>query len=146
MRVERETRINAPPDAVYDLVMDPGRLGDWVTIHDGFKEPPPGVLEKGSGLVQRLKVAGRGFTVRWTVTEAKRPKRVRWEGRGPAGTKAQVAYSFAADGDGTLFTYLNEYELPGGPAGMLAGRAVSGAAAREVERSLERLRELLGRS
>jgi uncharacterized protein YndB with AHSA1/START domain len=33
MRVERTTHIAAPPQAVYDIVMDPGRLKDWVTVH-----------------------------------------------------------------------------------------------------------------
>ena len=144
MRVERETELAAAPEALYDLVMDPSRLGDWVSIHAGFREPPPARLVKGSKLVQRLKVARRKFTVHWTVSDARRPQRVVWDGHGPAGTRAQVEYRFEPAGEGTTrFVYVNEYELPGGPAGKLAGRAVARAAGREIDRSLERPRKLV---
>ncbi len=143
MKVEREIEIAAEPEAVYRLVMDPDRLGEWVSIHEGLERSPGRQLAVGTEMTQRLKVAGRRFTVRWKVTEDICPERVVWEGRGPAGTTARVEYRFEPDGDGTRFHYLNEYELPGGAAGRLAGRAVSGAAGREVRRSIERLKGLL---
>ena len=62
---------------------------------------------------------------------------------GPLGTSARVAYGMAPDGDGTLFDYMNEYELPGGIAGRLAGRAVAAVAGREAEKTLERLKKLV---
>jgi carbon monoxide dehydrogenase subunit G len=144
MRVEREIDLAAPPDQVYGLLMDPFRLGEWVTIHQGF-EDAPAELQQGSTMTQRLKVAGQGFTVRWTVTEDDRPNRVTWEGKGPARTGARVVYDLQERDGGTRFSYLNEYELPGGVAGRVAGRAVGAAARREVERSLERLKRLLER-
>ena len=144
MRVEREVDLPAPPEEVYRLLMDPARLGEWVTIHQGF-DNAPAELQQGSTMAQRLKVAGQGFTVRWTVTEDDRPNRVTWEGKGPARTSARVIYDLAAQDGGTRFYYVNEYELPGGAAGRLAGRAVSAAARREIERSLERLKALLER-
>jgi carbon monoxide dehydrogenase subunit G len=145
MRLEREIELPAAPERVYDLVMDPHRLGDWVSIHDGLEEAPEGGLENGSTLVQNLKVAGQGFTVRWTVVEADRPTRARWTGKGPAWTDASVIYGFRPSETGTHFTYVNEYELPGGALGRVAGRAVSAAANREIERSLGRLSEVLAR-
>lgn len=142
MKVEREIDLEASPDAVYDMLMDPSRLGEWVTIHERFEDAPD-TLDQGSAMTQKLKVAGQRFTVNWKVTEADRPSRVTWEGKGPAGTSARVVYDIAEQGEETHFTYLNEYELPGGAAGRIAGRAVSAAAGREVERSLERLRKKL---
>ena len=47
MKIERSIVIAAPPDAVYDLVMDPSRLGDWVTVHEELLHAPNGVLDKG---------------------------------------------------------------------------------------------------
>jgi hypothetical protein len=38
---------------------------------------------------------------------------------------------------------MNEYDLPGGPLGKLAGRSVYGVARKEADRSLERLKKLL---
>ena len=102
MRVERTIEINAPPERVYDLVMDPRRLGDWVTIHAGLKDAPDGELRKGSELVQCLKLAGRRFDVHWEVVQAEKPKRVVWEGKGPVHSRAKVVYDLDADGDGKL--------------------------------------------
>ena len=144
MKVEREIDIAAPPERVYEVVMDPSRLGDWVTIHHELKSAPPGELAKGSELSQCLKLAGQKFTVRWRVEEDDCPRRVVWEGHGPVGSTARVVYEFAPDGNGgTHFTYANEYTLPGGPLGRLGGRAVAPASRRESERSLEHLKRLV---
>ena len=146
MRIERSIDLDVRREDVYRLLMDPDRLGEWVTIHEGF-EGAPDELSEGSEMTQHLRVAGRGFTVQWKVTEDEHPARVKWEGTGPARTSARVVYELEEreGGKRTRFTYLNEYELPGGAAGKLAGRAVSGAAGREVERSLERLKEIVER-
>lgn len=142
MKVEGSVDVDAAPEAVYGLVMDPQRLGDWVSIHDHLLEAPDGELDRGSTLAQCLRVAGQRFTVHWRVTEDDRPRRVVWEGRGPVRTQARVVYDFASQEGGTRFSYTNEYELPGGPAGRLTGRAVSRVAKREIDRSLDRLKEL----
>ncbi|MEA2347062.1 MAG: hypothetical protein QOG62_849 [Thermoleophilaceae bacterium] len=142
MKVERDIHIDAAPADVYAAVMDPEQLGDWVVIQDRLVESPGRELEKGDRLVQRLKVAGQGFEVSWNVTRAD-PSQVEWEGQGPMGTSARVAYGFEPDGDGTRFDYMNEYELPGGVAGRLAGRAVSAVAGREADKTLARLKALV---
>jgi uncharacterized membrane protein len=143
MKVERTIDIDAPPERVYETVTDPGRLGDWVTIHVGLKSSPDGELREGSELVQRLKLAGRRFDVAWTVAEVSHPRRVVWEGRGPARSRAKVVYEIEADNGATRFHYLNEYRLPGGPIGAAVGRAMKRASSREAERSLERLKALI---
>lgn len=142
MKVEREIDLAAPPEDVYTMLMDPSCMGEWVTIHERFEDAPD-ELTQGSTMTQQLKVAGQRFKVRWKVTEEERPSKVTWEGKGPARTSARVVYDLAERDGGTRFSYLNEYELPGGAAGRIAGRAVSAAAGREVERSLERLKQLL---
>ena len=124
-RLEREIEINAPREAVYDVLADPDCLGEWVTIMEELEEAPDGDLEPGARLRQRMKVAGRRFHLTWKVIEANRPSRIVWEGRGPMGSKAKATYELSADGGGTKFTYSNEYGLPGGPAGRLASRAWS---------------------
>jgi carbon monoxide dehydrogenase subunit G len=144
MKVERTIELPAEPQAVYELVMDPRRLEDWVTIHAGLKDAPNGELRKGSELTQSLKIAHRRFNVRWTVVEDDCPSRVVWEGRGPAGSRAKVVYDLEpANGNGTRFCYSNEYSMPGGPLGRLASRALKGTSERESERSLKRLKALL---
>lgn len=144
MRVEREAEIVALPEDVYAVVMDPRRLEDWVSIHERLEDAPEGQLKKGSKLTQCLKLAGRKFTVDWTVVEDDRPNRVVWEGKGPVGSRARVEYGLErSDDGGTHFSYANEYDLPGGPLGKLAGRTVSRVTAGELDKSLERLKALL---
>ena len=143
MRVERTVQIAAPPEKVYEVVMDPSRLEDWVTIHDKLEGSPPARLRKGSKLTQSLKLAGRAFKVRWTVVENDPRKKVVWEGKGPVGSTARVEYRFAANGEGTRFSYMNEYDLPGGALGRLAGRPVGRVTGRELDGSLKRLKVLV---
>ncbi len=143
MKVERSVQIAAPPERVYEVVMDPRRLGDWVTIHHELEDAPQTRLRKGSKLTQTLKLAGQRFKVHWTVVENEPRKKVVWEGKGPVGSTARVEYRFAPNGDGTHFSYMNEYELPGGVLGRLAGLPVSRVTARELDGSLQQLKSLV---
>jgi carbon monoxide dehydrogenase subunit G len=143
MKVERETHIAAPPRKVYEVVMDPRRLNDWVSLHEELEEAPDGQLQKGSKLTQRLKLAGRGFTVHWTVVEDKPCESVTWEGKGPAHSRASVGYEFREEDGGTNFVYVNEYHLPGGPLGAMAGPAVKRVTRKEVDKTLNNLKKLL---
>lgn len=142
-RVEREIEIARPPEAVYDAVMDPDRLGEWVSIHRRLKEVSDRPLAEGSTLRQTLRLAHKNFDVRWTVVEAARPERVRWEGRGPAGSRATVEYGFEQVDGATRFNYANEFHAPGGPLGRVAERALGGTTEREAERTLEALKRYL---
>ena len=145
MRVAREIELGVAPEAVYDLVMDPRRLADWVTIHRGLRDAPAGALRAGSELRQSLNLAGVPLEIDWTVVTAERPARVLWEGRGPALSRARISYELSATATGSRFRYANEFELPGGPLGRIAGAALAGShiPERELDRSLERLRALL---
>ena len=143
MKVERTVEIAAPPERVYDVVMDPARLEDWVTIHHHLEDAPNGRLRKGSKMTQYLKLAGKRFKVRWTVVENDPCVRVVWEGRGPVASRARVVYELEGNGDGTTFSYLNEYDLPGGALGRIATRAVSRVTQKELEGSLQRLKSLV---
>jgi carbon monoxide dehydrogenase subunit G len=144
VRVERTTEIAATPEQIYEVVMDPAHLENWVSIHESLIDAPNGELKEGSELTQCLKLAGRKFKVHWKVVEDDCPKRVVWQGQGPVHSHAKVVYEFERAGNGrTRFSYMNEYDLPGGPLGRLAGRSVSGIAGKEADRSLEKLKQLI---
>ena len=143
MRVERTTHIAAPARDVYDVVMDPHRLRDWVTIHRDLEGSPRTPLKKGSELTQSLRLAGRTFKVHWRVVENEPCEHVVWEGRGPLASHARVEYRFDSNDGGTNFSYVNEYDLPGGALGRVAGRAVSRVTQKEVDGSLQRLKQLV---
>ena len=59
------------------------------------------------------------------------------------GSHAQVVYTFDENGQGTRFSYMNKYDLPGGVVGRVAGRAVSRVTEKELDGSLRRLKSLV---
>jgi len=137
--------IDAPPEKVWDVVMDPDRLGDWVTIHRKLESVTDNPLQKGSKLEQTLCLRGAKFKVRWEVDEYDEGKRAKWEGKGPARSYASTEYRLAPDGNGgTRFDYTNAFKAPLGPLGRVASRAVMGdAPEREAKKSLAKLKALL---
>ncbi len=144
MKVERSVEIAASPEAVYEVIMNPACLEEWVTIHAGLEDAPDGKLQQGSELTQRLQLAGRRFTVRWKVVQNDPARLVVWEGRGPMRSHAGVTYELEPADDGrTSFTYINEFSLPGGPLGRMAGPVVKRVTGGELDRSLGLLRAMV---
>ena len=143
MTVETEVEIAAPREEVFDLLLDPSRLDEWVTASRGVADLPEGELRTGSSFRQRLRLGGAGFDVRWRVTELERPSRAVWEGRGPAGSRAAVRYELAENEAGTRFRYTNIYDLPGGVIGAMAGRVTAGPARHAMRSSLRNLKRML---
>ena len=142
--VHQTIQIEAPIERVWDLVMDPDRLGEWVTIHEQVSEVPDGGLEAGSRFRQRMKLRGVPLKVSWEIVEFDPPQHARWAGEAAAGAKAEIVYDLAEQDGVTTFDYRNEFDLPGGKVGKLAGRAFNAASGdREARRSLKRLKELL---
>lgn len=143
-QVTAEIEIAAPADRVWELVMDPRRLEDWVTIHRELGEIPELPLREGAEFEQELALAGKSFKVRWHVKSVAEPRAADWEGKGPAGARARVAYRLEETSGGTRIRYGNEFRFPAGFLGRAAGRLlVRSPAQREADRSLERLKALL---
>lgn len=142
------TRIDAPVDRVWEVVMDPSRLGDWVTIHRSVRNVSSNPLHRGSTMTQGLHLRGVSFSVNWTLVDIHAPNHAEWEGQGPAHSRARIRYELRPGGDNdTEFEYINEFTPPGGRLGSVASRVfVGGASEREAERSLQRLRALLEKS
>ena len=143
MKVERSVEIAAAPEDVYDVIADPDRLGEWVTIHQYVDGNAPAELVEGSKMAQCLRLAGRNFKVKWTVVESDRPHRLVWEGRGPVRSKAKVVNELTPTEKGTRFSYTNEFSLPGGPLGSMAGPVVRRVTAGELDATLQKLKALL---
>jgi carbon monoxide dehydrogenase subunit G len=145
--VTASTEIAAPPERVWQMIMDPMQLEKWVTVHrrlvrtDG---PPPRV---GFRMDQQIHLRGVNLQVHWTLVDCCAPERAVWEGRGPARSRAHTEYSLRPSGRGTRFDYCNEFHAPLGPLGAVVSRAVvGGIPEREAKRTLERLRSYLEKS
>jgi len=145
--VSAKIEIDAPIERVWKTVMDPQRLGDWVTIHKSVSHVSDAPLRKGSTMDQAMHVRGLTFRVHWTLMEVDSPRRAEWEGGGPARSTAIIRYELSApDEHRTTFQYTNEFHPPGGRLGSVASRMIVGATSeREANNSLSRLKALLER-
>ena|SRR5579875_1579126 len=143
--VSAEVVIDAPIERVWETIMNPERLGDWVTIHRGVANVSENPLRRGSTMDQSMCVRGITFRVHWTLMSVDSPRHALWEGGGPAHSTAVIRYELQTDDRGrTTFHYTNEFHPPGGRLGSVAGRFIVGATSeREANNSLARLKALL---
>lgn len=143
--VVADININAPPERVWDLIMDPHRLDEWVSIHRKLESADPGPPRTGMEMKQCLALRGTPFKVNWELCECDTNAKAVWKGRGPLRSHARTEYHLRADGNGgTDFHYVNEFKAPGGLVGKTASSVlVGGLPRREAERSLQQLKQLL---
>jgi carbon monoxide dehydrogenase subunit G len=144
-RVSAKIDIDAPIERVWETVMDPQRLGDWVTIHKSISKVSDSPLRAGSTMDQSMHVRGLTFKVHWTVMSMDAPRHAEWEGGGPAHSTAVIRYELSSTEEGrTTFQYTNEFHVPGGRLGAVASRMIVGATSeREANNSLKRLKALV---
>jgi len=142
--VKATIEIDAPPEEVFEAAMAPERTPEWVSIVLRVEDHDAGALRKGYKMRQRLCLRGVPFSVEWELTELEAPLYARWEGKGPARSKAITENRLERDGDGTRFTYTNEFKTPFGPLGAgAAGALMGGVPEREATASLARLKALV---
>lgn len=133
----------APPQEVWDLVMDPHQLERWVTIHRQLLSADDGPAAVGFRMGQRLSIRGAPVSVQWVLDDSDPPRRATWTGTGPAKASALIEYELEEIPEGTRFRYTNDFRAPGGALGRVASRALMGGVPeREAQASLERLRSL----
>ncbi len=121
--------------------MDPGCLGEWVTIHRKLVRADDGPPRVGYTMDQQVHMRGVSLEVHWKLVDCRPGKLAVWEGRGPARSRAYSEYVLKAEDGDTRFDYRNDFRPPLGPVGALVGRAlVGGMPEREARRTLERLR------
>jgi len=140
--VTASIKIAAPPADVWKLVMDPDRLGDWVTVHRELHHADDGAPRVGYRMDQQVHLRGVSLEIHWKLVEYRPCELAVWDGRGPARSRARTEYILSPTRDGgTRFDYHNEFRPPLGPIGAIVSRAlVGGIPEREANRTLERLR------
>ena len=80
----------------------------------------------------------------WTLQEVDAPRFARWEGKGPARSRAIIEDRLTATETGTHFDYRNEFHTPFGPMGAIAAKAVMGGIpVHEANASLQSLKRLI---
>jgi uncharacterized protein YndB with AHSA1/START domain len=139
--VTASIQIAAAPEDVWNVVMDPTRLGDWVTIHRRLVHADDGPARVGYEMDQQIHLRGVNLEVHWRLIDCDISTHAVWEGRGPARSQARTEYILNDEDGGTRFDYRNEFRPPLGPLGAVVSRAlVGGMPEREARRTLDRLR------
>src|SRR5271156_647872 len=87
--------IAARPQQVWDVVMDPRRLRDWVTIHRSLEQADAGAAHTGYQMRQRIALRGVEFRVHWELVRCSAARFAVWEGHGPARSRAHIEYLLA---------------------------------------------------
>lgn len=133
----------APPEDVWNLIMDPTQMERWVTIHRELLSADEGEPRPGFEMSQRFSIRGAPVTVSWKIDQFDPPHRATWNGVGPAGASAFIEYRLEESPLGTTFHYTNDFRAPMGLLGRVASRALMGGVPeREAEASLQALRTL----
>lgn len=136
--------IDASVQDVWDHIMDPAKMGSWVTIVDRIERVDPGPIRPGFRMSQTLCLRGVPFKVHWTLEELDAPRFARWEGRGPARSTALTENRLSRRDGRTHFDYRNEFRTPFGLLGVAASKViVGGIPEKEANASLRRLRHIL---
>lgn len=142
--VKASIDIDAPLQEVWDHIMNPAKMGSWVTIVDRIERVDPGPIRPGFRMSQTLCLRGVHFKVHWTLEDLDAPRFARWEGRGPARSTA-ITENRLVQRDGiTHFDYRNDFRTPFGPLGAAASKViVGGIPEKEANASLRRLKAIL---
>jgi uncharacterized membrane protein len=136
--------IDAPIQDVWDYLMDPAHYGDWVTIVDAVSNVSRGPLRRGFQMDQTLHLRGVRFKVHWTLDIVQPPRCARWEGSGPARSRAVTEHRLSTRNGMTHVDYRNEFRTPFGPLGAAASKViVGGIPEKEARASLVRLKQIL---
>src|SRR5580692_2798662 len=101
--------IPVPPREVWELVMDPQALGDWVTIHRRLLRADSGPPRVGYTMDQQIQLRGVTLEVQWELSTCREAELAVWEGRGPARSRAHTEYRLQATDNGTRFDYRNDF-------------------------------------
>lgn len=124
INVEVDVVIDAPPEAVWEVISDPRRLPHWdrhIVRVDGI---PPNGLYRGARYTTEMRFMMFHNTVRGEVLEWDPPRRatIRLSGLLEATVTSTVE---PLSGGRSVLEHVVEYRFPGGPLGEIAARSLA---------------------
>ena len=141
-KVELSRKLSISPEEAWSHVSDLSSLGDWLTMHQGWRCDLPDELAVGTTLVGVAGAKGMRNRVTWTIKEYEPPQLMDITGEGLGGTKYALRMTVKPLPKGCEFKL--KIDLGGaplfGPIGMAAARAVKG----DIEKSVKKFEELYG--
>jgi uncharacterized protein YndB with AHSA1/START domain len=139
-KLELSRELSLSPEEAWSHASNLSELGDWLTLHEGWRGDVPAELTVGATLVGVAGAKGLRNRVTWTVRELDPPRLLELTGNGVGGTKYALKMTVAPTASGCAFAVT--IDLGGrplfGPIGAAAARAVKG----DIERSIQRFETL----
>lgn len=134
--------VDAPVETVFDFVDDWRNTTRYLRNLKRW-EPVDPAKARGAGARFAVAFAAGPITIDGTmeVTEHERPGHVAFVSID--GPKASGRWTFTAEGTSTRVDLRNTFELPGGIAGRVVRRFVEAQGRRDLQASLETLKELV---
>jgi uncharacterized protein YndB with AHSA1/START domain len=127
-------------EQAWEHVSDLSSLGDWMSMHQGWRSELPDELGEGTVIVGVAGAKGMRNRVTWTIRRYDPPRALEITGEGVGGTRYKLAMTVTPKTDSCTFTV--RMDLGGaplfGPIGSAAARAVKGDMDRSV-REFEKL-------
>jgi len=142
-KVNATVDVPVPQDRVWDVIADPGRYGEWLTIHTKWKDGAPERFVQGAQVAEVVTMLGMANTITWTVEELEAPSRLRISGVGMAGVRSTFTLAVEPRGEGASRVGIDA-EFEGQMIVGALGAAVEKDAKEQLERSLEGFATLVG--
>jgi uncharacterized protein YndB with AHSA1/START domain len=141
-KIELSRELTITPEQAWTHASNLTELGDWLTMHQGWRSELPVELAEGTTIIGVAGAKGMRNRVTWTVRKIDPPKLLEITGDGVGGTKYALKMTVAPAKAGCKFTV--KIDLGGrplfGPIGAVAARAVRG----DIEQSIEKFVALYG--
>lgn len=139
-KLELSRSLPIPAEQAWEHASDLSTLGDWMSMHQGWRSELPDELGVGTTVVGVAGAKGMRNRVTWTVRKFDPPSALEISGEGVGGTRYKLAMTVASTGDGCTFSV--RMDLGGaplfGPIGSAAVRAVKG----DIDKSIAKFEEL----
>lgn len=139
-KLELSRELSLTPDQAWAHASNLAELGDWLSMHQGWRCELPAELAVGTTLVGVAGAKGMRNRVTWTVRTVDAPTLLEITGDGVGGTKYGLTLTVAPAASGSRFTV--RIDMGGrplfGPIGAAAARAVKG----DIEGSIKRFEAL----
>lgn len=137
-RVERTSKISAPPSEVFAYLSDLGNVADWMTGVVSAEQTSEGEMRLGSTALVVRELMGQRFEAPMTVTEFDPPRRV-VIGSEVSGVKASIELELLPAGDDATDLQF-AMEIRGSMLTAFMEPMIANAAGSDIDASLERIK------
>src|SRR5436305_1011513 len=102
--IEKTEDFNVSPEQLWEVVGNPARFEEWLSMHVKWKSELPSEIAVGSTLSEVVSVMNMPNTIDWNVDVYDAPSKIELSGTGMAGIKVAMSSSISANGDGSTLS------------------------------------------